>query len=78
MSTPQVNVPAGFVDRHPLRGPWVSPEAPPDLYETVQVLLADGSTDHATWMGDYWWRDRRLRPIGWRRIENRGMTAGPP
>jgi hypothetical protein len=62
-----VQLPSGYVDRHPERGPWISPECPPEPWADVSVLLPGGSTEPATWTGRLWWRDRELHPLAWRR-----------
>lgn len=57
------------------RGPWLNPnEEHPLECETVQVLLADGATVPATWIGNGFWRGEVLSVVGWRRIERRQIT----
>ncbi len=68
-------LPAGYVEAMPHRGPWLPVDAPPADYATVQVLLEDGSTSHATWTGACWWRGGELRPVGWRSMEDQRITA---
>ncbi|HAM21739.1 MAG TPA: hypothetical protein DCQ04_05580 [Actinobacteria bacterium] len=55
-------------DPHPEDGPWLPVTEPPNAYETVTVLLPDGSTEPGTWTGKLWWRNRELHPVGWRRL----------
>jgi prepilin-type processing-associated H-X9-DG protein len=76
-------VPATFVDRAPLRGPFISSDTPPSPYTTAQLLFADGHTYHATWCAPMsnsanglWWgwctdqnKFCEVHPIGWRLME---------
>ena len=66
---------AEYSDPHPHRGPWLPVEAPPPDYATVQVLLENGSTSYATWTGSVWWRGGEMKPVGWRMMEDRRITA---
>ena len=77
-----VEPPAGFVDRFPSRGPWISPETPPDPYLSAQLLFSDGSIGGGSWVpaepperpAPLWWgwsgkAQEELHPIGWRYVE---------
>lgn len=70
-----VAIPAGYIERAPRRGPWQSPSVPPLEGETVQILLVDGTTDHATWTNGLWWSHREQHPVGWRRMEDLSMDT---
>ena len=79
-------LPSGFTDKFPRRGPWmaaiVTPSRPGFGF---QLLLQDGTTTHGTWMpaefsatgSAYWWTTtcQELVPLGWREIEDGRMTA---
>lgn len=72
-------LPPDYHDQAPRRGPWIDPTAAmPVRYGSVSVLLADGTTEPATWTGRVWWRDRELRPVGWRPYEPSHRDPGPP
>jgi hypothetical protein len=53
-----MQLPDGYVDPHPERGPWTSVSTPPAPYAAdLSVLLPDGTTEPATWTGKVWWRN---------------------
>lgn len=84
-SLPATRIPACFTERTPRRGPWIAGEVFPDRPGSgFQVLLADGSTDAATWLSPEfstsgagsWWNRRELVPLGWRPMEDLMLKSG--
>ena len=67
-----------FIDAFPQRGPWHEAADSPELHSwDNEVLLADGRTLHAVYMGGFWWAEgARIEPLGWRKVVNAGMSAG--
>jgi hypothetical protein len=78
-------LPANYVEKSRLRGPWVcAVQSPPSFWHAPQVLFADGTTGTATYIPPkegnrptaIWWgfcyvknAQAELSPIGWRDIE---------
>jgi hypothetical protein len=66
-------------DATPLRGPWIEPNTQPEAHSwDNQVLMADGTTCHGVFMPEGGWfvRDAYRAIVGWRKLENRQITAG--
>ncbi len=66
-----VTAPDGFTDRTPHRGPWLSPDSPPEIHTwDIQVLLEDGTTSNAVVMPAGWWVRTVFRSVlGWRKLD---------
>jgi len=57
-------LPPPYIEKHPSRGRRHEPAKAPLECETVQILLPDGATNHATWIIGIWSGHGEQRPIG--------------
>lgn len=66
-----MKLPDGYIDRFPRRGPWNDVESCTPLLHAwnIEVMLHDGKTCPATFMGTYWRAfAENLNPIAWRQV----------
>jgi len=70
-----IPLPAGFVDQHPLRGPFRAVSEPPEPFAfPVEVIYPDGALESAVWTGSQWWARREVEPAAWRPVEPGDMS----
>jgi hypothetical protein len=71
-----IQLPPYYLERHPTRGPWLDPSAPPeeDAWD-IEILHADGTKESAVIAFGRFWHFGFHEPIGWRRVLLRGLTS---